>query len=148
LLRLARAVAKLTVLIAVIAITAYLSHWLTLGGEANCETSSENENWSPSQAYKATVLKKECGLGETAFYSVRIDAVYPSERMRWFIIQNLETNTWPDKALPPQMVWNNPQELEITIDTPALSGRLVQKMHDGLTVIRLFNATPKSFPHN
>jgi hypothetical protein len=139
-----RTVAKIVVLFTLVGAVAYVSRWLALGPEANCYNSSEAELWSPERSYRATLLKKECGMGESTFSSVRIEP----RSGGWFTVRALENSTWPDKTLPPELKWNGPKELEITVITPKLSGRLVDQIRNGPTIVRVFSAKPELFPHN
>src|ERR1700746_3846190 len=84
-------------LVVVAGLTAYWPHWIPLGPERYCKTSSTAESWAPDRAYKATVFKKDCNLGESIFYSVRVDAFSPPERHSFFTTRQLEADVWPDE---------------------------------------------------
>jgi hypothetical protein len=140
--------AKLSALVAVVGLTAYITHWITLGPEQYCRTTSTSESWSPDRAYKATVLKKDCNLGESTFYSVRVDAFSLPERMAWFTTRELEADVWPEAPLPPDLGWSTPRQLEITMTTTTLGGRVYEHVGDGLTIVRIYNAAkPNTFPN-
>jgi hypothetical protein len=146
-LRYWRTFAKLGAFIAVVGLTAYFTHWITLGPEQYCKTSSLAEKWAPDHAYKATVFKKDCNLGESVFYSVRVDAFSPPERMAWFTTRELEADVL-EPPRPPDLSWSNPRQLEITMTTTTLGGQLTEHVGDGLTIVRIFNATnPDAFPN-
>ena len=140
--------AKVGALIAVVGLTAYGTHWITLGPEQYCKTSSTAESWAPDRAYKATMFKKNCNLGESIFYSVRVDAFSPPERTSWFTNRELEADVWPEEPRPPGLIWTTPRQLEITMVTTTLGGRLTEHIGDDLTIVRIFNATkPDAFPN-
>jgi hypothetical protein len=140
-----RTFAKIGAVIAVINLAAYVSHWATLGPEANCKTSSMAESWAPDHGYKATVLEKDCNLGESILYSVRLDAFSPPERTAWFTTRELETD---DRAQPPELDWSSARQLEITMATRTLGGRLTEHVGDHLTIVRVFSAAkPDAFPN-
>jgi hypothetical protein len=142
-----RAFAKVGAVITVVGVTAYVTHWVTLGPEQYCKTSSTAESWAPDRAYRATVLKKDCNLGESIFYSVRVDAFSPPERSAWFTTRELEADVWPDQPRPPELTWTTPRQLEITMVTMTLGGRLTEHVGDSLTIVRIFNAAkPDAFP--
>jgi hypothetical protein len=126
-------------------ITAYISHWLMLGPEAYCKTSSIAESWAPDHAYKATVLKKDCNLSESVFYSIRVDSFSPPERIAWFTVRELENDTRPE---PPNLTWSTARQLKIMSTTKTLSGRLSEHVGDDLTIERVFSPlTPDAFPN-
>jgi hypothetical protein len=132
--------AKAGALLLAFAATAYSSYYVTRPAAANCKTSTLAELWTPSDhAYKATLLKKDCNLGESIFYSVRIDALSPPAERGWYTIREIEGDAWPIPDAPPQVVWVAARQLEITMDTKALHGRLTEKIDD-LTVVRVFEA--------
>jgi hypothetical protein len=128
-------------------LTAYVTHWITLGPEKYCGTSSTAETWGPDRAYKATVFKKDCNLGETIFYSVRVDAFSPPERFAWFTIRELEADL-QGQPRPPELIWSTPRQLEITMATRTVDGRLTESIGDDLTIVCIFDAAqPGAFPN-
>jgi len=135
-----RTYTKVGAIIAVVGLTAYATHWITLGPEKYCKTSSTAESWAPDRAYKATVFKKDCNLGESIFYSVRVDAFSPPERTPWFTNRELEADVWPEEPRPPNLIWTTPRQLEITMATKRLDGRLTEHIGNELTIVRIFNA--------
>jgi hypothetical protein len=140
--------AKVGALIVVVGLTAYVTHWITAGPEQYCKTYATAESWAPDRAYKATVFKKDCNLGESIFYSVRVDAFSPPERMAWFTTRELEADVRPDQPRPPELTWSTARQLEITTVTTTLGGRLTEHVGDGLTIVRVFNAAkPDAFPN-
>jgi len=140
-----RSYAKVSAVIFALGATAYISHWMTLSPEAYCKTSSIAESWAPDHAYKATVLKKDCNLSESLFYSIRIDAFSPPGRMPWFTLLELENDTRPE---PPKVTWGAARQLEIVSATETLSGRLSEHLGDDLTVMRIFSPlSPNAFPN-
>ncbi len=144
-----RTYATVGALIVVAGLTAYVTHWVTLGPEQYCKTSSTAESWAPDRAYKATVFKKDCNLGESIFYSVRVDAFSPPERGAWFTTRELEPGVvWPDQPQPPDLTWSTPRQLEITMTTTTLGGRLTEHVGGSLTIVRIFDAAkPAAFPN-
>src|SRR5215467_255827 len=79
--------------VAVIGLTAFITHWRTLGFEWYCKTTSTTETWSPDRAYQVTLLKKDCHQGESIFYSVRVHAFSPPNRTGWFLTPNSDRRT-------------------------------------------------------
>ena len=90
--------------------------------ESNCATKPLSEYFAPDRAYKATVLEKNCNMGETFFYSVRIDAYWPQPSKRWFIVPQLESDTLEQN--PPVVHWAEPRRLEVLVKTHTLAGTL------------------------
>jgi hypothetical protein len=143
-----RTYARVGALIAVVGVTAYVAHWITAGPEQYCKTTSTAESWAPDRAYKATVFRKNCNLGESIFYSVRVDAFSPPERAAWFTTRQLEADVWPDRPRPPGLTWSTPRQLEIAVTTRTLGGRLTEHVGDSLTIVRVFDAEePDAFPN-
>lgn len=143
-----RSYAKISAVILALGVTAYISHRMTLGPEAYCETSSIAESWAPDRAYKATVFKKDCNLGESIFYSIRVDAFSPPERMAWFTVRELENDAWPAPPELPKVTWSAARQLEIVSGTKTLGGQLSELAGDNLTIIRIFSPlTPDAFPN-
>jgi hypothetical protein len=126
-------------------LTAYVTHWITLGPQPDCKTSSTAESWAPDGAYKATVFKKNCNMDESIFYSVRVDAFSPPERYSFFATRQLEG---PDHPPPPELTWSTPRQLEITMTTARLSGRLTERVGDSLAIVRIYDAKPAAFPYD
>jgi hypothetical protein len=81
--------------------------------------------------YKATLLKKDRNLGETIFYSVRID-----KPDAWFLKIELEEDPYPVQASEPAMKWDL-HKLEIDIPAQTLSGSIERREGD-LTVVRTY----------
>jgi len=58
----------------------------------------------------------------------------------------LDGGEWPGAIGPPDLSWSNPGQLEITMTTTKLGGRLTN-VADGLTIVRIYNAAPPgTFP--
>jgi hypothetical protein len=128
-------------------LTAYVTHWITLEPRPDCKTSPTAESWAPDRAYKATVFKKDCNMSESIFYSVRVDAFSPPERHSFFTTRELEAAVWSE-PLPPELTWSTPRQLEITMATARLGGRLTERVGDSLTIIRIFEPKPAAFPYD
>jgi hypothetical protein len=91
------------------ALAIYLTSYISRLPEANCTTGPVSSLSSGDHVYKATLLKRDCNLGETAFYSVRIDS--PGE---WFPSVAIEEDPYPTQAVEPTMKWDS-HKLEIKI---------------------------------
>jgi hypothetical protein len=52
--------------------------------ESNCANSNVSELWASDHAYKATLIKKDCNMGEAFIFSVRVDAYAPPLTRAWF----------------------------------------------------------------
>jgi len=77
-----------------------------------------------------------------------VDAFSPPERMAWFTTRELEADVWPDQPQPPELARSTPRQLEITVATTTLGGRLTEHVGDDLTIVRIFNAAkPDAFPN-
>jgi hypothetical protein len=94
--------------------------------ESNCVSTPLGEYWAPDRGYKATVLEKDCNLGETFFYSIRIDANSPPPSKRWFVLPQLESDTL--ERNPPVVHWAEPHRLEVLVKTHTLAGTLTVHM--------------------
>jgi hypothetical protein len=70
-------------------------------------------------------------MGETTFYSVRID-----KPGAWFTGQDIEQDPFPAEVPEPAMKWNS-HRLEIEISAKSLSGS-IERRYDDLTVIRSY----------
>jgi hypothetical protein len=65
-----------------------------------------------------------------------------------FTTRELEADVWPDQPQPPELVWSTPRQLDITVATTTLGGRLTEHVGDNLTIVRIFNAAkPDAFPN-
>lgn len=116
--------------------------WGLLRGPS-CVTTSEAEFWSPDRIYKAALSKKDCNLGESIVYSVRVDHL---THRQWFAVWDVETDERPER--PPKVIWTADRALEITMPTRTLSGKLTQYVGDDLTMTRVYAATkPDAFPN-
>jgi hypothetical protein len=113
------------------ALTIYLTSYISRLPEANCTTDPVSSSWSSDRVYKATLLKKDCNLFETTFYSVRIDK--PDV---WFLKIELEEDPYPAKASEPVMKWDS-HKLEIDIPAQTLSGSIERREGD-LAVVQTY----------
>ena len=129
-----------------IAIAVYVTSYVARLPESNCSTSLVSELPSEDQAYNATVLVKDCNLGETIFYSVRIDARSPLQHRGWFTTYEIEDDERPDG--PPELRWEAPRTLVIERSTRTLAGSIRRHIGDDLTLVRNFRAkAPDAFPN-
>jgi hypothetical protein len=134
----AKGIAFIAALALTVVLTQRITIWLTAGPEQYCKTAATEESWAPDRTYKATVLKKDCNMGESISYSVRLDALSTPERREWFTVRQLETDApYPSS---PTLSWITPQQLEITMATGTLDGRLTEQVDDHLVVTRIFKA--------
>jgi hypothetical protein len=126
---------KFAALVFAFALTVYLTSYISRLPEANCTTGPVSSLWSGDHLYKATLLKKDCNLYETTFYSVRID-----KPDAWFLRVEIEEDPYPAQASEPAMKWDL-HKLEIDIPAEHFSGSIARREGD-LTVERTY-VSPK-----
>jgi hypothetical protein len=122
---------KFAALVSAFALTIYLTSYISRLPESNCTTSPVSELWSSDKNYKATLLKKDCNLSETIFYSVRID-----KPGAWFLRVELEEDPYPAQASEPAMRWDM-HKLEIDIPAEKFSGS-IEHREGNLTIVRTY----------
>jgi hypothetical protein len=127
---------NLVTLAVMFALTIYLTSYISGLPESNCTTDPVVSSWSHDQAYEATLLRKDCNLGETVFYSVRVD-----KPGAWFLRMEIEQGSFPDQAIEPSMKWDA-HKLQIDIPAGSFSGAIERREGD-LTVVRSYTR-PKS----
>jgi hypothetical protein len=120
----------------VLALTIYLTSYFARLPESNCVNGEVGKFASNDGAYTATLLKKDCGMGETIFYSVRIDKIERSPAAGWFLREDLEQDGYPAIAIEPTIKWEAHQ-LEIAIPAKELAGS-IQRRVDDLTIVRSY----------
>jgi hypothetical protein len=131
---------------ALMAITAYITSWLARGPEQYCSTEAVTEFWSQDRAYKAALLIKNCNLGESIFYRVRVDAMSPPLKRGWFKYIDLDDDERPD-ALP-SIRWDGPRLLSIEMQTRTLRGSIAQNTGEDLsTSVTYIAKIPTAFPN-
>jgi hypothetical protein len=128
-------------------VTIYITSFIARLPESTCKTTSESVHWTQDRAYKATLLKKSCNLGETLFYSIRIDAYSPPLKRAWFVpAYELENDDYPDR--PPALQWTSPRRLEVAVSTRTTSGTITTNVGDDLTLVRIYRPRePGAFPN-
>ena len=114
-----------------VALAIYLTSYFSRLPDSNCTTSPVSSSWSSDRAYKATLLRKDCNLGETVFYSVRID-----KAGAWFLRVEIEEDPNPAQSSEPTMRWDS-HKLEVDIPAEAFSGSIERREGD-LTVVRSY----------
>jgi hypothetical protein len=122
---------KFVALVLGFALTIYLTSYISKLPESNCTTSPAVDLWSADHAYKATLLKKDCNLSETIFYSVRID-----KPEAWFLKIEIEQDPYPAQATEPAMKWDL-HKLEIDVPAEKISGSIERREGD-LTIVRSY----------
>jgi hypothetical protein len=122
---------KFAALVFGFALTIYLTSYLSRLPESNCTTSPAVDLWSADHAYKATLLKKDCNLSETIFYSVRVD-----KPGAWFLRMEIEQDPYPAQAIEPVMKWDS-HKLEIEVPAEKISGSIERREGD-LTIVRSY----------
>jgi hypothetical protein len=129
------------------AVTIYCTAYVARRPESNCEQEAVSEQWSADRAYKATVNRKSCNLGETLIYSARIDAYSTPVSQGWFVPDyELDDDEYP--TTPPIIQWVSPRQLEIAVNTRTLTGSLSLHVGQDLTVVRRYIARePAAFPN-
>jgi len=122
---------KFVALVFAFALTIFLTSYISRLPESHCATGAISSLWSSDQVYKATLLRKDCNLGETVFYSVRID-----KPGGWFLRVEIEEDPNPAQSSEPTMRWDS-HKLEVDIPAEAFSGSLERREGD-LTVVRSY----------
>jgi hypothetical protein len=118
-----RTLAKLTVVVCGLALTIYLTSYVSRLPESNCTTTEVSHLSSSDDAYSAVLRKKICNMGETYFYSVRVDkSPTPADR-GWFLIQDIEQDPYPAQPPEPALSWNS-HTLKIEILAKEFSGSI------------------------
>jgi hypothetical protein len=126
---------KLAAFVFAFVLAIYLASYVSRLPEANCTTSSVSSLWSGDHVYKATLLKKDCNLGETVFYSVRVE-----KPDAWFLRVEIEEDPYPAQASEPAVSWDL-HRLEIGIPAETFSGSIQHRVGD-LSVVRTY-VSPK-----
>lgn len=141
-----RTLMKVALFLGGVAVVIYITAYVARLPESNCSTKSVSEIWSEDRAYKATILLKNCNIGETLFYSVRVDARSPPLRLAWFTNREIEDDERPSE--PPKVRWQSPRALLIEMTTRTTEGTIRESVGDDLTIIRRFSAKePRAFPN-
>ena len=122
---------KLVALVFAFALAIYLTSYISRLPESNCTTTAVSNSWSSDRAYEATLLRKDCNRGETAFYSVRID-----KPRAWSLRIEIEQDPYPAQASEPAMKWVS-NRLEIDVIAETLSGSIERREGD-LKVVRSY----------
>ena len=122
---------KFGILVFAFALTVYLTSYISRLPESNCTIGPVSSSWSGDHAYKATLLKKDCNLFETTFYSVRVD-----KPNAWFLMVELEEDPYPAQASKPAMKWDM-HKLQIDIPAETFSGSIEHSEGD-LTIVRSY----------
>jgi hypothetical protein len=122
---------KFVALILAVAFAIYLTAYISRLPESNCTTRQVSRSWSTDRAYNATLLRKECNLGETAFYSIRID-----KPGAWFLREEIEEDPYPALAVEPTMKWDS-HRLQIDIVAQKFAGSIERREGD-LTIVRSY----------
>jgi hypothetical protein len=122
---------KFTALVSAFTLTVYLTSYISRLPESNCKIGPVSSSWSGDHVYKATLLKKDCNLGETAFYSVRID-----KPGAWFLNVEIEEDPYPAQAAEPAMKWDS-DKLAIDIPAEKFTGSIEHREGD-LTIVRTY----------
>ena len=110
---------KLAALVFTFALTIYLTFYISRLPESNCTTAPVSSSWSDDRAYHPS--EEDCNLGETVFYSVRVNK--PGV---WFLGVEVEQSPFPDQAIEPAMKWDA-HKLEIDIPATTLSGSIERR---------------------
>jgi hypothetical protein len=131
---------KASLLVGAFAMTIYVTSYVSRLPESNCDTAPVTHIWSSDHKYEATLLRKDCNRGETLFYSVRIDKPDPNPLGGWFLIEDIQTDPYPNISALPVMKWTA-HRLEIEIAAHALSGEFDRREGD-LTVTRRYVSAP------
>jgi hypothetical protein len=122
---------KFAALVFAFAFAIYLTSYISRLPESNCTTLQVSKSWSRDHAYNATLLRKECNLGETAFYSARI-----AKPNAWFLRIEIEEDPYPAQAIEPTMTWDL-HRLKIDIPAEKFTGSIERREGD-LTVVQSY----------
>jgi hypothetical protein len=139
--RAAKRIGMSIALIGAFIITIYVTEYVARLPESNCTSSPISSLWSSDHTYKATLLKKDCNLGETIFYSVRLDKPSTRTDREWFFVEEIEADPYPAETPPPEMKWDL-HRLEIDTAAEMLSGAMERREGD-LTLIRSYVSRAK-----
>jgi hypothetical protein len=123
------------VLIAVFALTIYVTAYIAGLPDSNCITEPVVQTWSGDHLYKATILRKNCLRGEAFSYSVRLDKPN-TPTGGWFFTQNIEKDNDQITPPPPAIKWTA-HRLDIAIPSNQISGSIARREGD-LTVVRSY----------
>lgn len=115
--------AKLTLLVCGLALIIYSTSYVSRLPESNCTMAEVAHLSSNDDAYSAALRKKVCNLGETYFYSVRIDKSQTPADRGWFLIQDIEQDPYPAQPPEPALSWDS-HKLKIEISAEKLSGSI------------------------
>jgi len=111
--------------------------WFALNREGGCTSSIIKQEFSVDKMYKATLLKKDCNIGESITYSIRFDSVGSSVEGGWFIpCFELENDEYPESI--PEMRWTDQHRLEVRVRTRTLSGQLTRNINNNLIFSRSY----------
>jgi hypothetical protein len=132
---------KTALFVSVFAATIYATSYISRLPESNCTTREASSFSSDDRLYKATLLRKECNMAETSFYSVRIDKLSGPADRGWFLLQQIEQDPYPAESFEPRIKWDS-HKLGIEISAKEFSGSVERRVND-LTIIRSYVA-PKS----
>ena len=122
---------KFTALVSAFTLTVYLTSYISRLPDSNCSTRQVSKSWSRDHAYSAALLRKECNLGDTAFYSARI-----AKPGAWFLKIEVEEDPYPAEAVEPTMTWDA-HRLRIDIPAEKFTGSIERREGD-LTVVRSY----------
>jgi hypothetical protein len=122
---------KFVALVVVFAFAIYLTSYISRLPDSNCSTRQVSKSWSRDHAYSAALLRKECNLGDTAFYSARI-----AKPGAWFLKIEVEEDPYPAEAVEPTMTWDA-HRLRIDIPAEKFTGSIERREGD-LTVVRSY----------
>jgi hypothetical protein len=122
---------KFAALVVVFAFAIYLTSYISRLPDSNCSTRQVSKSWSRDHAYSAALLRKECNLGDTAFYSARI-----AKPGAWFLKIEVEEDPYPAEAVEPTMTWDA-HRLRIDIPAEKFTGSIERREGD-LTVVRSY----------
>jgi hypothetical protein len=138
---------KWLVIALVFAAAIYGTAYVMRRPESNCANSNVSELWASDHAYKATLIKKDCNMGEALIFSVRIDAYAPPLTRAWFTPgYELDNDSYPEGV--PELRWSASRQLDIAVSTRTLVGTLTRHAGDDLSVvIRYVPREPAAFPN-
>lgn len=119
-----------------LAVTIYLTSYIARLPESNCSTAQLQDFWSADRRYRSVLMKKECNLGETIFYSVRLETSGKPRLEGWYVVLNIEGEGGIDED-EPSVEWISPNTLEIKSTTGTLKGTIERRIEE-VTIIRSY----------
>lgn len=124
--------------------------WVAISreGAEKCELSTLETEFSADKMYKATLLRRNCNLGEPVTYFVRLDYIGSESGSGWSI-PGFELENDEYSYVNPELHWINQRKLEVLVHTRTLGGHLTRNIGADLIFVRSYAPKePQSFPND